>query len=170
LVYRLQSDLRMSALRRVVFFVLASSACLVSACRDCDCKTLELDLPNLVDNGAQTVVVELRHVATSPPLVTCTWRVSDTTIASRWICSPLPDDGNTPTLGMATESEIAFTMDDAQLPWLIAVTGPSGTQALQRTPIDNDSGEGWPTDRCSCTPYILRLTAPELQAVGAKTR
>jgi hypothetical protein len=117
--------------------------------------------------AAQTVVVELRHVATSPPLVKCTWLASDPTVAARWVCSPVPDNPVAP-IGSSTETQLYFTIENAHALWLITVIGPSGTQALERVPFD-DTGDALPSIQCSCSLYSLRLSATDLQAVGAKT-
>ena len=142
---------------------MVASSCNLGHCEQCP-TTLEIQLPELDARILQTVTVELQQVGGSSNPISCTWASTAYVGISNWTCTK-DSSGSTTSYGTTT---LGYDVTDIEKSWTIQLTGPSGSKTVTRTPNNNGSGDGWPTN-CACDNYSLGITSDDVQSVGAMT-
>jgi len=136
---------------------------LVSTSGCCDsCSELYVSLMEPAQNVSQVVQAEFQQVDGTAPAISCTWTLAEPSHRYAWNCTK---DRNGKTDGSAGSSYL-YNLSAPQKSWTIRLTGPLGTHTLTRTPRA-DTGEEWPSIRCSCDVYALAVSEDDIKSVGA---
>jgi hypothetical protein len=126
--------------------------------------TLDLWLPGLDAQVAQTVMLELQQVGSASEPISCTWALTNAIGVGKWTCTK-DRNGNTTTYGT---SSLRYDVASLDKSWSIQLTGPTGAKTITRAATTNGSGEGWPGS-CACDTFSLWVSGDDVRSVGGVT-